>query len=119
LIPRVLRKLVDDGATGTLVESASNVENAFPGGREVIRESFKDRLVPSAAIPQLFSLLYQKLSSNILTLYALGGNLPASSNASLFTIRRPSIRILGSRITQHLLLFKPEHYEIGDFFNFS
>jgi len=29
------------------------VEDAFPGGREVIRESFRDRLVPSAAIPAL------------------------------------------------------------------
>jgi hypothetical protein len=33
------------------------VENAFPGGRETIRQAFKDRLVPPAAIPALLASL--------------------------------------------------------------
>jgi len=46
------------------------VEDAFPGGRKVIREFFRDRLVSSASIPDL--LYWKLLSSSILTLFALG-----------------------------------------------
>lgn len=33
------------------------MEDTFPGGREIIREAFKDRLVPPAAIPALLASL--------------------------------------------------------------
>nr|XP_012214762.1 PREDICTED: uncharacterized protein LOC105667509 [Linepithema humile] len=55
LLPRVLRKIVEDEATGT--DPTSIVENAFPGGREIIREAFKERLVPPGAIPALLASL--------------------------------------------------------------
>lgn len=38
-------------------EPSSGVEDAFPGGREVIREAFVTRLVPQAAIPALLASL--------------------------------------------------------------
>jgi len=45
------------------------MKDAFPGDRE-IREAFRDRLVPPAAIPALpYRIL---LSSSIFTLFALG-----------------------------------------------
>ncbi|XP_067204231.1 uncharacterized protein [Linepithema humile] len=55
LLPRVLRKIVEDEATGT--DPTSIVENVFPGGREIIREAFKERLVPPGAIPALLASL--------------------------------------------------------------
>ncbi|XP_067204258.1 uncharacterized protein [Linepithema humile] len=64
LLPRVLRKIVEDEATGTsfsalfsFQDPTSIVENAFPGGREIIREAFKERLVPPGAIPALLASL--------------------------------------------------------------
>ncbi|XP_071572414.1 uncharacterized protein [Temnothorax nylanderi] len=38
-------------------EPSSSVENSFPGGREVIRESFRARLIPSVAIPTMLASL--------------------------------------------------------------
>jgi len=153
LLPRTLRKLMDDKATGTLVVPwwpsqawfplfcrlllseplilppnqsllSSPFRNQYPAWKTlflaVAKLSGNLSETASAAIPALL-FLYRKLpSSNILTLFAFGGGFAGAIEClSLFAICCPSIRILGSEITQHLLLFKLKYYEIGDFFNFS
>ncbi|XP_011859632.1 PREDICTED: uncharacterized protein LOC105557096 [Vollenhovia emeryi] len=56
LISRVLRNIIDDKATGIL-ELPPIMEDTFPGGREVIREVFRARLVPDTAVPALLASL--------------------------------------------------------------
>ncbi|XP_036138899.1 uncharacterized protein LOC118644431 [Monomorium pharaonis] len=57
LIPRMLRKIINEKATSVVVSPSSSLEIPFPGGRELIRRSFIDREVPSHALePTLASL---------------------------------------------------------------
>ncbi|KYM94118.1 hypothetical protein ALC62_15291 [Cyphomyrmex costatus] len=62
LLPRILRKIVDDKVRDTLVipwwpsqESPPSMKITFPGGRETIRRAFLTHSMPPAAIPALLA----------------------------------------------------------------
>ncbi|XP_077257548.1 uncharacterized protein LOC143894793 [Temnothorax americanus] len=50
LILRVLKKITVDRATGIVVDSASTSKEAVPDGRQIIRESFRRKGLPSSSL---------------------------------------------------------------------